>query len=541
MKKFILTGILAIFFLLPSGISQEPMQIVEADFYATKNIQDIKLYFAEDNWSYLLDTLRKNGNRYLLGHAEINGKKYKNIGVQIADGRGFQPDQKRNDLVIKLNLVDRVQNHQGYSTIHLSCARRDPSMVREVLGFEIARDYMPAPKANYARVSINDKYYGLLVNIESVDRKFLETNFGDSDGTFFKGEPEIYPDAPDFCKKRVYSSLVTEEDVRCYFYNYKIQSEFGWDDLMALAETLENDPDNIDQILNIDRTLWMLAFNNAVANLSSYSGAISENYYLYKTADGRFNPVVWDLNLAFGSFKNTGRGSDLNLQSLISMNPLLHQNNISKPLISKLLGNDKYRKIYLSHLRQINREWFVSGKYAERAEELQRLIQIPISNDVNKFYNWDEFKGNLKKTVGKRSKIPGIEELMRERARYLKKEKNLAVFPPKFISQELKKRERLANKRVETFKFMVEMSKYTKTVSVFYRFPGETEFTEKVLLDNGKSGDGKAGDGMFGGEILPSGGNTIEYYYQSENASLVSFEPANYYFKTYTASIDDLN
>ena len=311
--------------------------------------------------------------------------------------------------------------------------------------------------------------------------------------------------------------------------------------LMKLAMTLDEKPEELDKILNIDRTLWMLAYNNVLANLSSYSGAISENYFLYKSADGRFNPVVWDLNLAFGSFKNTGKGSDLNLKTLITMDPLLHQNNMSKPLIFKLLENKENRKIYLSHLRQINKEWFVSGKYLERAEELQRLIQVPVSNDHNKFYNWDEFKGNLKVTVGQRSKIPGISELMTERARYLKKEKNLAIFPPKFISQEIRKRERLANKKVETFRFLVEMSKYTKSVSVFYRFSGEMNFSEKVLMDNGNSGDGKAGDGLFGGEILPTGGNTIEYYFRSENASLMSYEPANYYFKTYSASIGDLN
>lgn len=542
MKKYLLIAITAFFVFLNIGNAQETIQIEEADFYSTKNVQDVTIYFEEDNWRYLLDTLRKNGDRYLIGNAELNGQKYGNVGVQIADNRGFQPDEKRNDLKLILNLVDRVQNHQGYKTFHLSSARRDPSMVREVLGFEIARDYMPAPKANYARVTINGEFYGLFVNIENVDNKFLTDNYGNSDGTFFKADPEMYPDAPEKCKKKVYGSLVTEPDVRCYFFNYKMKSDYGWDDLMVLAETLENKTDQIENVLNVDRTLWMLAFNNAIANLRSYSGAVSENFYLYKGIDGKFNPIIWDLNYAFGGFKNTGKGSDLDLKGLINMTPLLHENNPSKPLISNLLANKENRKIYLSHLRQITYDWFVNGKYLERAEELQRLIQVPVSNDFNKKYNWDEFKGNLTKTIGKKSKIPGIQELMSERARYLKKEPNLAVFPPKFISQEVRKRERLSNKKVNSFRFLVEVSKYTKGVAVYYRYPGESDFVKKTLLDNGKSSDGRAGDNIFGGEILPkSGMRQIEYYFRAENASLMSFEPANYSFKTYRVSIDDLN
>jgi len=40
-------------------------------------------------------------------------------------------------------------------------------------------------------------------------------------------------------------------------------------------------------VLNVDRTLWMLAFNNTIANLSSYSGQQSQNFYLYKDQYGQ--------------------------------------------------------------------------------------------------------------------------------------------------------------------------------------------------------------------------------------------------------------
>lgn len=530
------------YFAVGQVIGQEETINSSKDFYSTAEVQEVNITFLEDNWQYLLDTLRKNGNRWLIGNIEINGSKYKNVGVQVAESHAFQPGEKRNSLVVKLNMIDRIQNHQGYKTLHFSSAKRDPSMIREVLGFEIARSYFPSPKANYAKVNVNGSLYGLLVNIENVDNKFLEENFGESGGTLIKADPELYPDAPSTCKVNVYSSLVHEDDVRCYLFNYKLKSEYGWDELMKLTDILNNKMDNIADILNVDQTLWMLAFNNVLVNLSSYSGKISENFFLYQDKNGRFNPVIWDLNLAFGSFKNTGSGSDLNLQTSTRMSPLLHEKNLSKPLISKLLANPTYKKMYLSHIRSITHDWFVSGKYLERAEELQRLIQVPVSNDNNKFYNWDEFKGSLTATVGKKSKIPGIAELMKERARYLKKEKDISVFPPKFLSQEVQRRERLSNKEVKSFKILAEMSKYTKKVDVFYKFDGDAEFSQATMLDDGKNSDGKKGDGMFGVEIKPKNGKTsIEYYLRGENASLMSFDPPNYFFQLHKMSLGQLN
>ncbi|MBK7338408.1 MAG: CotH kinase family protein [Saprospirales bacterium] len=89
--------------------------------------------------------------------------------VRIIDSNSFQPGSRRNGLYIQLDYSTPGQQIQGHSSLSLSSSLRDPSMVREVLGLEIARKYMPAPKANYANVWINNERYGLYVNVESVE------------------------------------------------------------------------------------------------------------------------------------------------------------------------------------------------------------------------------------------------------------------------------------------------------------------------------------------------------------------------------------
>ena len=66
----------------------------------------------------------------------------------------------------------------------------------------------------------------------------------------------------------------------------------------------------IETVLDVDRALWMLAFNNVLVNLDSYSGAFRQNYYLYKDQNDRFDPIVWDLNMSFAGFPGgTGGGA----------------------------------------------------------------------------------------------------------------------------------------------------------------------------------------------------------------------------------------
>ena len=62
----------------------------------------------------------------------------------------------------------------------------DPSFVREVLSYEIAREYMPAPKATYANVFVDGVLIGLYTCVQSIDDDFTNQNFYERNGLFLK-------------------------------------------------------------------------------------------------------------------------------------------------------------------------------------------------------------------------------------------------------------------------------------------------------------------------------------------------------------------
>lgn len=540
MNKYLLGLLLMLTFGFQDIMAQN--ENPEFDFYDTKRVQEIWLTFEQDNWQHLLDSLRYNGGDLLIGTAEVNGKKYENAGVRWRGTRSFVPGAARNGLNIKLDFITRSQKIQEHGSIKLSKSLRDPSMVREILSYEIARKYMPAPKANYARVYINKVFYGLFVNIEAVDDTFLNENFGSTDNPLFKVNQNADSDTPAGCKKGIFGSLEYEMGANCYLNNFEIESEDGWDELIKLTKTLNQKPENVSRILNVDRALWMLAFNNVVANLSSYSGKNSVNYFLYQDDNGQFNPIVWDMNLSFGSYKNTGEGSDLNSKQIQELDPLLHLNDPYKPLISKLLANEFYQKLYLSHVREIMRENFFNGDYEKRAKELQDLARQDFSRDERQSYTVEEFNNSLTKTIGKRSKIPGIVQLMSKRTKFLNNHPKVLAVPPPIKEVEAIKRAKFESSPVKDFDIRAKSDRYTKRMKIRYRLDGKGDFIEKDMKDDGISKDGTKDDGIFGVTIVPTGGEKmIEYYIWAENASMISFSPANYMWEKHTATLEALN
>ncbi len=504
-------------------------------FYETNSIQDIKITFEVNDWQYRLDSLRFNNDGFLVGDVEINGELFKNAGIQYRGTKSFRTGAGRNPFNIKLDYSVKGQNLSGYTTIKLSSALRDPSLVREVLGYEIARSYMAAPYANYARITINGEFYGLLVNIESVqDPVFRKRLFGSSNNAFFKANEVLGNEDVDGCKNNIYASLQYEELPKCYANNFLKLSEHGTKDLIDLAKNLDNKPNAIESILNVDATLWMHAFNNVLVNLSSYSGNKSVNYFLYQDNDGKFTPIIWDMNLAFGSYKNIGTGSDLKTRQLFSLDPLLHSDNNSKPLIERLLQNNNYQKVYISHLRTILYDYFTNDKYIERAKELQTMIKVDVINDQNKFYDLDDFENSLEKVIGKNSKIPGLEWLMSKRTDYLKKHPKLTVFPSQINSIEVATREPFSDKKVNSFKITATVGQFPKKVTLMYRFSENEKFSAASMNLN------SIGD--YETVITPKNGErSIDYYIIAENASMVSYSPPNYMWEHHHTSLEELN
>lgn len=517
----------------------------DRDFYAINTIQEIDISFSSNNWRFALDSLRFNGEKMLRATVRINGTTLADVGVRYRSGRAFTPGGRRNGLYLQLDAFRPGQTFAGQRAIDLSSALRDPSLVREVLALELARNYMAAPRANYANVSINGERYGLFVNQEPVGPVLLQRYFGEHDGALYHADTELLgsDQLPAGCLQQALGSLQAEAHTGCYSAGFQLRQGNDYAALGQLAQRLATGKD-IGELLNVDAALWMLALNNALVNLYSYSGQYAYNYYLYRSAEGRFEPILGDMNLAFGSYKNTGAvPSDLELEALIQLDPLLHVDNAARPLIRSLLAIDANRKAYLHHLRTLLVEQFAQDRFARRARELQAFIRPALAQDNNRYYSLEEFDRSLLETIGKRSRIPGLTDFMDRRVAWLKTQEVYTILPPAITEVSVEKRERLASEQLAEYRVRARVGDYAKGVRLHYRFE-EGHFQYVPMYDDGKHHDGAANDGIYGAAVIPADGApgaSMQYYIAAENVKAVGYSPSRYMFEQYRTTLAELN
>lgn len=491
--------------------------------YDMNTVQEIEITFAQSNWDALLDAEKAGNGDYIMAQSvSINGVVFDSVGVKYKGNSTYNANQTKNPFHIEL---DTYKDHiyEAYTDIKLSNVYNDPSFVREVLSYQILRQYTDAPLSNYANVKVNGTLIGLYSSSESISKKFLTSRFTSKTNTFVKCNPidGAGPGTSD------YPNLVyLGQDSSLYYDAYEMKSDAGWKDLINFCDSLENNIVDIENILDVDRTLWMLAFNNVLVNLDSYSGEFTQNYYLYKDDYGRFLPIVWDLNESFGRFSQTGTGSLNSATQKQQMTHLLHINDADYPLIQKLLNVPMYKRMYLAHVKTMLEENFDDGSYYTTAQNLQSVIDASVQADPNKFYTYANFTSNLTTDVTSgggpmASSAPGITNLMDVRSTYLLAQSDFMQTQPSISSVATS----IATPTIgQTVAVTANITSAT-TVYLNHRTIEGAPFIKTLMYDDGAHNDGAAGDGVYGADLKLSS-PTVQYYIYAENSNIGKFSPA---------------
>jgi len=511
---------LAILVLISALFSQN---LVSQDLYDINHITILELTFEETNWDEILDQYFAAGNdERLLAKAVINGIEFDSVGVRYKGNSTYHANNGKNPFNIKLNyMID--QDYQGFEKLKLANGNHDPSFLREVLSYEIARKYMVAPLSNYTKVYVNGSYHGLYNSSESINGDFGQRYlFADGNNTRIKGNSDIT--GPEGISSLNYLG----PDSTAYYTHYELKSDYGWMDMVELTDALENNPEDIESLLDIDKAIWMLAFNNVMVNLDSYSGR-QANFYLIKDDNSIFDLILWDLNMSLGGFETIGGGPPApgNLNDLIELSPLQEEGNSAYPLIKLVLENDVYKKMYIAHCRTILEENIVNGWYETRAGELQGFITDAYQTDPNAFYSFSSFINNMTVTVPSSGPPPngskgafGITQLFDARVNFLQNHTEYQYAPPAISDI------------VVTPDVVPEYSTATITTSVInsnavflaYRHQLSDKFLKTDMFDDGNHNDGTAGDGVYGVEISV-GSTDIQYYIYAANDDAGMFSP----------------
>lgn len=232
----------------------------------------------------------------------------------------------------------------GLKKFTLNNMVQDGSMVREVLAYEVFRAMgVASPRTGYARVTINGVYYGIYLNVETMDNLALPRWFG-STGHLYEGS---------------YGSWWGDmTDPFSGHYEVDEGDEGNRDDLRRLIEVSRSPRQGwfarMQPVADLEQMSTMWACEWFTGHWDGYSQHLPNNYYLHSDSSGRFSMMPWGTDQTFQWAARFERNPD----------HFIFSNSVRDPI---------GRAMYTDALQRVAEEW-VRLRLAERADEVHAMV-----------------------------------------------------------------------------------------------------------------------------------------------------------------------
>ena len=489
-----------------------PISTVAAqDLYDPGTIRTIEIT-APTNWrtvmanNYASKTLIKVD-------VKIDNVVYRDVGARHRGYSTYQflPMHARDKRPWRLVLDEYVpgQTVQGYGTLNLSNNIWDPTMVREVVGFEFMRRYMPAPKSCYVRVAVNGEDLGLFTNTQQINRDFLEEWLPEDQGNRYRGERT----GTTPFNNTALTWLGTAQSAYQSAYELRTENSIQppWVRLIAALNVLNNTavaqlPVELPKVIDVDNALRFLALANLTAWMDSYIGTVCHNFYLYEDLfHGRLVIIPWDVNNGLGGLTD-GLGTGIS-----RMDVFYRENNATtpRPLLTRIVQRPEWRARYLAHYRTMlpDFSWSVLGA---RINQLRAMIRPLVAADTKAIYTITQFDQSMTTTLNLGIvTVPALQTFVQERNTFLATHAELVKKAPTLANLAHWPAEPDSQQSV-TVNVTVSGAPAT-AVTLYHRTRGP--FLETPMLDDGNHGDGAANDGVYGATIPAQQPlSRVEYY-----------------------------
>ena len=506
--------------------------------YNAKTLRTLYLRFHDADWYEQLGDFYRT-DVCVPADLIVDGKVYSSVGVSFRGSSSYfgLRDAEKKSFNITVDFANDKQRLLGYKTLNLLNGHSDASFLREVLYSRIARNYIPAPKANLVKLVINGESWGIYINSQQFNKDFLDEWFGTKKGVRFKVPPGRH------------GGLVDMGDTpESYHESYQLKTNEeeapdAWQDLMELCKTLAKTPDEqleaeLSTIFNIDRALWFLALENAFIDSDGYFSRGSD-YAIYQDTNGRFHLLPHDSNETFRFAGGGGPNSWSTDGGILS--PVAQADDATRPVIRRLFAIPHLRARYLAHLRTIAHEWLDWEVLRPMIVEYQSLIDAEVKADDKKLYSYEAFATSYSNDQSRgarqggrqRGSAPSFRQFVAQRREYLLSHAKIDK-PVPTIESVSKPKTPLANQPV---KISAKIGENVSVEAVFlYYAVGRLSPFERVPMS--KNGN------QYVGEIpaFPAG-EKVRYYVEArslESHGTTVFSPAKTEFEPLTYRVGAL-
>ncbi|MDP7018438.1 MAG: CotH kinase family protein [Pirellulaceae bacterium] len=260
---------------------------------------DVNIELAESDWrkiasqsrNFAASLTKQTAERpfeYVKGDVTINGHRVANVGVRK---KGFigSLDDRRPSLKIKFDEYQENGAIGGLTRLTLNNNKQDGTLVSTYLSYYMFRQAgLPAPRCNFAKVTVNGKYLGIYSHVESIKPPFLERTFGNSNGNLYEGTlADFFADRLQRFERKTNKETA---DVRA--------------DLLRVCEILAEPNDQmvakVKEVVDYDSFVRFWAVESLIGFWDGYAGN-QNNFFVYNNpATGKFHFIPWGADSSFG-------------------------------------------------------------------------------------------------------------------------------------------------------------------------------------------------------------------------------------------------
>ena len=217
-----------------------------------------------------------------------------NVGIRLKGHGSFRPLSGKAAFKIKMSHSVPGQRFFGLKTLTLNNMIQDPSMIHEVLAYEVFRSAgVAASRTGYAYVRVNEQDYGVYLNLETLDDVMLPRWY-ESTQHLYEGEP-LFEDLP-ACE-----AAIDVSPGNAGAFSVEEGDEVDLTDLEALIAAVNGAGDysnRVQSVADLRQLTRMWAVEKYIGHWDGYAGPVPacnqpNNYYLHSDSAGIFTMLPW--------------------------------------------------------------------------------------------------------------------------------------------------------------------------------------------------------------------------------------------------------
>lgn len=478
--------------------------------YDPTQVHKMEITLAEPNWFVLLDGGRGPQGAEpvsLIGQLTFNDTLLLDSVVVSIKGQTSDFRNRSEKKSFKLEIDEYLnQDLLGYDNLNLNGGYEDASSMREMLYYATSRGFTHALKGAFVDLYINGDYWGPYSNIQQIEGTYIKEWFTDNSGTRWRADE---PDGaggggggggdPFNTGFATLNDLGADSSAYTDYYTLKnTSSEDPWQQLIDLVGPLNSLPieelyTGLDTLLDIDRTLWMLAQEIIFVDDDSYIFKGGMDYYVYydgatdrmMTLEVDGNSVMATRNLNWGIFFN--------------------EDDARFPLLNRMLQNQQIRQRYLAHVRTILRDHFRPDLMNAQIDAFAALLDSRVQTDPKALFTYAEWQAGVQE----------LRDFIQDRYDLLTALPSVDRPDPGPVTVSIATAD--GDRALAGSPTPVSLSLFesVQAVYVYYAVGTDGRYERIELLDDGQSGDGAAGDLTFAAQLPGQpGGSFVRYYYE---------------------------